>query len=403
MDQLNCFFNSANSLLSDPDFAIQHVLSPNAFTRKRCLTLRNTWWCLMAHGSSSLQSEVPLFRLKFENEFTDFSPQAFSKARNKMNFTVCKELFEMSSKQLGLNKTFKGYNLAAIDGSKILPPDTDEIRNALGTCGTHISTRAGGLISLLYDPLSDHIINGMLTHVNESERKCLIDLIEQSDLNNTILILDRGYPGKDIYRFLDSHNIKYVIRVGNGTSTPRYIKDSKLPDQIVTDYKNKDITQRVIRLPLSDNTEEILVTNIFDESFSVSDFKTIYHFRWPIETKYDELKNKFTLEKFTGKSLNSVYQDFYNALTKANIIAYIRMKAKDAVKTSGYPKKICIQSSIKMFIYFIPMLLRDAINRVSYIEQMINLLKRLLIPIRNNRSYSRKKKHTDRKYRNNLK
>ena len=69
MDQLNCFFNSANSLLSDPDFAIQHVLSPNAFTRKRCLTLRNTWWCLMAHGSSSLQSEVPLFRLKFENEF----------------------------------------------------------------------------------------------------------------------------------------------------------------------------------------------------------------------------------------------------------------------------------------------------------------------------------------------
>ena len=79
------------------------------------------------------------------------------------------------------------------------------------------------------------------------------------------------------------------------------------------------------------------------------------------------------------------------------------MKAKDAVKTSGCPKKISIQSSIKMFIYFIPMLLRDAINRVSYIEQMINSLKRLLIPIRNNRSYSRKKKHTDRKYRNNLK
>ena len=88
-------------------------------------------------------------------------------------------------------------------------------------------------------------------------------------------------------------------------------------NQISTDIKNPDITHRIIRFKLNDNSEELLITNIYDTQFTVEDFKTLYHFRWPIETKYDELKNKFQLEKFTGKTLNSVYQDFYNQMTNA--------------------------------------------------------------------------------------
>lgn len=403
MNTLDHFFNSTNTLLSDTDFIRMHAFSEKDFTRNRCLTLKNTWWCMMAHGSASLQSEVPMFWAKFKNELSRFTPQAFSKARNKINFTICKEIFKLSAKQLQTKKSFKGYHLAAVDASKILPPDIPEIRDALGTCGNHFSVRAGGLISLLYDPLSDHIINGILSPVNTSERNCLFDLIDQSDLKDTILILDRGYPGKDVYRFFNQHDLKYIIRMGIGSSTPRYIREAEEPDQIATDYKNKDITQRIIRLQLSDTTEELLVTNIFDRSFTVSDFKKLYHLRWPVETKYDELKNKFYIEKFTGKSLNSVYQDFYNTLTKANIIAYLRRKAQENIKTTGYPKKVNIQASVKMLNYYIPMLLSDKEHRIGYIKQMIESLQRVLIPIRDDRSFPRKKKHTDRKYRKNLK
>lgn len=403
MNTLNAFFDSINTLLSDQDFIKTHALSDKDFTRKRCLTLRNTWWCLMAHGSASLQSEVPLFFSKFKQDINRFSPQAFSKARNKMNYSVCKELFEISSKELWVKECFKGYYLAAIDGSKILPPDTTEIRNALGVCGNQLSNRAGALISLLYDPLSDHIINGMLSPCNASERSCMYDLLSQSNLQNTIIILDRGYPGQDVYRFMNQHNLKYLIRIGNGSSTPRYIRESKLPDQIATDYKNQDITQRIIRFPLNDETEELLVTNIFDESFTVADFKELYHLRWPVETKYDELKNKLHLEKFTGKSLNSVFQDFYNAMIKSNIIAYLRKVAIKNVKTKGHSKKIGIQSSIKLLNHYLPMLLKEKSNRFVHIEEMVNSLQHMLIPVRDGRSFSRKKKHTDRKYRNNLK
>ncbi|MGN1276314.1 MAG: IS4 family transposase [Floccifex sp.] len=403
MNTLDHFFNSTNTLLSDTDFIRMHAFSEKDFSRNRCLTLKNTWWCMMAHGSASLQSEVPMFWDKFKNELSRFTPQAFSKARNKMNFTICKEIFQLSSRQLQTKKSFKGYHLAAVDASKILPPDTPEIRDALGTCGNHFSDRAGGLISLLYDPLSDHIINGILSPVNTSERNCLFDLIDQSDLKDTILILDRGYPGKDVYRFFNQHDLKYIIRTGIGSSTPRYIREAKEPDQIAADNKNKDITQRIIRLQLSDTTEELLVTNILDRSFTVSDFKKLYHLRWPVETKYDEIKNKFCIEKFTGKSLNSVYQDFYNTLTKANIIAYLRRKAQENIKTTGYPKKVNIQASVKMLNYYIPMLLSDKEHRIGYIKQMLESLQRVLIPIRDDRSFPRKKKHTDRKYRKNLK
>ena len=95
---------------------------------------------------------------------------------------------------------------------------------------------------MLYDPLSDHIINGILSNCNESERKNLYTLIEQTHLENTILLLDRGYPGKEVYRFLSQHNLKYVIRMGIGNSNPRYIRESINADQISTDIKNPDIT-----------------------------------------------------------------------------------------------------------------------------------------------------------------
>lgn len=82
----------------------------------------------------------------------------------------------------------------------------------------------------------------------------------------------------------------------------RDISENLLTQIRFTDIKNPDITHRIIRFKLNDNSEELLITNIYDTQFTVEDFKTLYHFRClPIETKYDELKNKFLLEKFTGK------------------------------------------------------------------------------------------------------
>jgi len=44
-------------------------------------------------------------------------------------------------------------------------------------------------------------------------------------------------------------------------------------------------------------------------------FKSLYFKRWGIETKYDELKNKFGLQKFTGDTpirLNKSFTRLYS-------------------------------------------------------------------------------------------
>ena len=90
-------------------------------------------------------------------------------------------------------------------------------------------------------------------------------------------------------------------------------------------------------------------------------------------------------------------------MIKANIIAYLRKIAEKQIDTTSCSKKESIPSSIKLLIHYIPMLLSEHAGRITYPKEMIKALQHMLIPIRNNRSYSRKEKHTDRKYHTNLK
>ena len=68
---------------------------------------------------------------------------------------------------------------------------------------------------------------------------------------------------------------------------------------------------RAIRFMLDSGEEELLITNIDEKRVQTHEFKALYFKRWGIETKFDELKNKLQLQKFTGDTPLSVEQDFY--------------------------------------------------------------------------------------------
>ncbi|WP_139339560.1 transposase [Bacillus dakarensis] len=51
----------------------------------------------------------------------------------------------------------------------------------------------------------------------------------------------------------------------------------------------------------------------------IQSFKSLYFKRWGIETKYDELKSKLQIQKFTGDTPVSVEQDFYASMFLSNI------------------------------------------------------------------------------------
>ncbi len=80
---------------------------------------------------------------------------------------------------------------------------------------------------------------------------------------------------------------------------------------------------RVVTIHLKDskNNEisEILITNIFKKDFTTEDFKQLYHLRWGIETKYDDIKNKLEIESFSGTSPLAIRQDFFATMFLNNL------------------------------------------------------------------------------------
>ena len=66
-------------------------------------------------------------------------------------------------------------------------------------------------------------------------------------------------------------------------------------------------------------TEDYLVTNVLDDQYQIQDFVELYHLRWGIETKYNDLKNKLQIENFTGITPVAIRQDFFATLYLVNL------------------------------------------------------------------------------------
>lgn len=71
-----------------------------------------------------------------------------------------------------------------------------------------------------------------------------------------------------------------------------------------------DIKIRVIEVTLDDGSKEYLATNVFDTSLNADDFKELYFLRWPVESKYHELKATLNIEEFNGATSISIQQEF---------------------------------------------------------------------------------------------
>jgi hypothetical protein len=90
---------------------------------------------------------------------------------------------------------------------------------------------------------------------------------------------------------------------------------------------------RLIRVELNAGKVETLITSLLDTTEFPSDlFGDLYHLRWPVEEDYKVIKNRITVENFSGKSVLSVYQDFHAKVFSKNIAAVITNTIKPAVE-----------------------------------------------------------------------
>ncbi len=81
---------------------------------------------------------------------------------------------------------------------------------------------------------------------------------------------------------------------------------------------------RVIKFKQNTGEIEMLITNIFDDSYSLDDFKNLYFLRWGVECRYRDLKSHFEVEKFSGVKPISISQDIYATFFVFNLVSMIK-------------------------------------------------------------------------------
>jgi hypothetical protein len=124
----------------------------------------------------------------------------------------------------------------------------------------------------------------------------------------------------------------------------------------------------------------------------------LYFKRWPIEGKYDEVKKELEEENISGILADNIRQDFYAAMTLANIGAELYEGAQEEVEEEqrgkGNKRKYQVNVNHEIGVLkdrLIIMLLEDeGKKRGQMLEETVELLKRRIIPVRPNRSIPRK-------------
>jgi hypothetical protein len=147
------------------------------------------------------------------------------------------------------------------------------------------------------------------------------------------------------------------------------------------------------------------------QELGAEEFRELYHQRWSVETKYDEIKKKLELENFSGRLVDNVKQDFYAMMTVANMIASVVRKANRAVKReregkgNRYEYQVNVNHAIGVFKDRLigVMIAEDLISRQHLLRELVNEIKRRVVPFRPNREVGRNEFHRKARFHHNHK
>jgi len=326
------------SIINSVQFKNTHRQSSKHFIRQRILTFPIMVLLLLQKGSRSLQLVLNEFIHIKLPEIT-LTNGAFTKARKKFKYTAFIELNQAAIVDVmyseGDYETYKGHRVLAVDGSKILLPNTQDVIDEFGTIkysnGSQHKHKAEGehaysLASVLYDVLNNVAIDATLAHAKAYEVDLAVAHLKKTQAND-LLIFDRNYPSFRMIATLIQENRECLIRCSKSSfiAARKMLKgegeDSQIIQLKVHHSKLKEIRQlglpetltvRFVRVLLETGEYEVLVTTLVDEKkYPTIDFKDIYWLRWGIETFYGTLKNRLGLENFSGLTAEAVKQDFH--------------------------------------------------------------------------------------------
>lgn len=400
-------------MLNDVIFMCESRVKPTYFTRKgnNKLDFKSTIMFNLNLVKKTIQLELDAFFKIVNPSDISITKQGYSEARKKISPSAFIKLASAVVDWFyedNAFKTFYGYRLCAIDGSVFELNNTENLRKHYGYVQNQTVTYARARAATIYDIENDIILMSKIAPYTSSERDMAMDMIEEltrMGLKNDLILFDRGYPSRKFIAFLEELGIKYVMRCPK--STMKEIVEAKGADQIIKIVLDgKLITARVLRFQLDSGEEEILVTNLMEETLGTPEFKALYFKRWGIETKYDELKNKLQIENFSGCTQIAVEQDFYASIYLINMVSLIKNEANETISQNDKGKKLKYTYKVNTNIIIgklkesmVRLLLEESPRKrkAMFTRMMVEIIKNKT-PIRPGRKYQRNKVLKSNKY-----
>lgn len=340
----------------------RHRCDKTAFTRQRKLTFPN----LILHGLNLLKGAS---QQELDNTFEQLQPQAlpvrqvtksaYTQARSKFSHQAFIEInrqFVDHFYQQPEYRTWHGFRLCAIDGSQLRLPHEAAIIESFGLRHGKANQQAVpmALASLYYDVLNQVVIDAQLCPSDTAERTCVAAHLEQARVGDLVLF-DRGYPAFWLYALLASKQLAFCMRAKTklDLNIKAFLQGGK-KQAIVTFSPNRHaqcscqenglpvdpVRLRLIRVELGSQTEVLMTNLLDDQAYPADDFAALYHQRWLIEEQYKRQKQWLQIENFSGKSVESIRQDFYAKQVSHNLTSLLAAGAQAQVDVRHQERKL---------------------------------------------------------------
>jgi len=391
---------------------------PEYFSKESKMSFKEIMLFILNMPKKTLQVELNNFFDTVLKRNKSITKQAYSEARQKIKpeaFIALNDglLNRVIYEDINEYKVWNGYRLSAIDASVLELPNTEQLREDFGYVENLHTKTAKAMASCIYDIQNKFVIKSKIDRYGSSERemaKALILEMKKEGEKQDLILFDRGYPSGEFVNFLIENKIDFVIRCQRNTF--KAVSEAKKEDQIVKlIYKDKAYAVRVLRFMLSSAEEEVLITSLLNEELSVNDFKKLYFYRWGIEVKYNELKNRLEIENFTGATKTAIEQDFYASIYLSNMAELARQESDEIVENNRNDKENKHEYKTNMNVligtlkdkFVLMMLEKSTKKRNKMYESIMEQVSKSVVPIRPERHNERSKSKSLQKYRTNRK
>lgn len=424
------FFNQIKSMFRDALFYVASHITPylatpdKDFTRRRKLPPELLISFLVSQGASSTGNEL--------DDFFDFCPDApslsaLNQQRDKLKPQALEEVFRQLNASLSKLGATSRYRCLAADGSSFSffstpkwAPEEYFVSGGHSTKGFY-SLHLNALYDLDTHTYQDALIQS--AHLkDEFKAFCtMVDRLETPDGISDIFIADRGYCSYNNMAHVLEKNQFFLFRskdvnvrgMAGHLPVPKEGEFDQCLDIVIKRSHSKKITAfgdyvtfvdaasafdfvpygsldtytipvRVVRFLLDDGSYECLITNLPPDEFSMEDLKRLYFSRWGVETSFRKLKYTVGLSSFHSYKAEFIKQEIWAKLIAYNltetIVSHVVVETRKDTKHSYKVNFTAAAHSSRVFF---------RLNSRKNPANLMALLRRKLIPIRNERSFPR--------------